>query len=503
VNVFLMHPDRDVDLESELPSQAEDLIQDLELDLLLGVMARRDPLILSLSRRAILLSLVEPEGIVYRQQVLADCLDNAAVVRELYRIAGEALEAKRHAWIWWSLTSTPEAVLHGALRCIEIFVGFLRRLHKLGDEHRANFRSPAFMRFFEMISDELDEQYLRTVEAQLKELKFRRGVLVSARLGEGNSGTDYVLRQPGAHHWRERGPSPFSRSSCSFEISPRDDAGGQAIEQLRGRGVSLVANALAQSADHITGFFNVLMSELAFYVGCLNLSDWLDEKGEPACFPQPLSRDRPAFAAEGLYDLCLSTKLHGNVVGNDLDAEGKALVVITGANQGGKSTFLRSVGLAQLMMQSGMLVPARAFRANVCDGVFTHFKREEDPTMKSGKFDEELSRMSRVAKLIRPTSLLLCNESFASTNEREGSEIGRQVLRALTEAGVKVFFVTHLFDLAHGLFREGSGNVVFLRAERRSDGSRTFRLGEGEPLPTSYGADSYRRIFAVSEHATL
>jgi len=65
----------------------------------------------------------------------------------------------------------------------------------------------------------------------------------------------------------------------------------------------------------------------------------------------------------------------------------------------------------------------------------------------------------------------------------------------LIEAGVKVLFVTHLFDLADGFYRQQLEAALFLRAERRPDGERTFRLQEGEPLPTSYGADSYRRIF--------
>ena len=88
--------------------------------------------------------------------------------------------------------------------------------------------------------------------------------------------------------------------------------------------------------------------------------------------------------------------LKQRVVGNDVNADDKDLVIITGANQGGKSTFLRSLGLAQLMMQCGMFVPAESFCANVCDGIFTHYKREEDVTMKSGKLDEELSRMSDI-----------------------------------------------------------------------------------------------------------
>ena len=175
--------------------------------------------------------------------------------------------------------------------------------------------------------------------------------------------------------------------------------------------------------------------------------------------------------------------------------------MITGANQGGKSTLLRSLGLAQLMMQAGMFVGARSFRASVCNGVFTHYKREEDATMESGKLDEELSRMSEIADQITRHSILLCNESFASTNEREGSEIARQVVRAMLGKRIKVFFVTHMYDLAHSLYAQQLDNALFLRAERQPDGRRTFKLVEREPLATSYGEDSYRRIFGIAEPA--
>jgi DNA mismatch repair ATPase MutS len=136
-------------------------------------------------------------------------------------------------------------------------------------------------------------------------------------------------------------------------------------------------------------------------------------------------------------------------------------------------------------------------RADVCTGVFTHFKREEDATMTHGKLDEELGRMSAIADAIAPDGLLLCNESFASTNESEGAEIARQVVRAMTGSGVRTVFVTHLYDLASGLHEARSESALFLRAEREPDGHRTFRVLPGEPLPTSFGADSYRRIFGV------
>ncbi len=185
-------------------------------------------------------------------------------------------------------------------------------------------------------------------------------------------------------------------------------------------------------------------------------------------------------------------------MGNDAEAQDKQLGIITGANQGGKSTLLRSIGQAQLMMQCGMFAPAQAFSANTCNGIITHYKREEDTTLKSGKLDEELGRMSAIVEHVGSNSLILFNESFAATNEREGSEIARQVVTALLEKGIKVFFVTHQYEFAHSMLQTHRQNGIFLRAERLEDGTRTFKVVEGEPLQTSYGKDLFDSIFVAS-----
>jgi DNA mismatch repair ATPase MutS len=169
--------------------------------------------------------------------------------------------------------------------------------------------------------------------------------------------------------------------------------------------------------------------------------------------------------------------------------------MITGANQGGKSTFLRGLGQAQLMAQAGMFVGAESYCAAVVRDVFTHYKREEDPSLRGGKLAEELSRMSAIADTIRPRSLLLCNESFATTNGREGSQIAAEVVRAMLDCGVRVVFVTHLFDLAEIFRLDERGSALFLRAERGENGTRPFKLMEGPALPTSYGEDAYRKVF--------
>ncbi|GBE21661.1 DNA mismatch repair protein MutS [bacterium BMS3Bbin01] len=495
-----MHRDQDFDAQAEFPPNAEALVQDLALDTLFDTMAGDDRFVLDVVKTAVLSSLVDPDAVVYRQGILRDCLDHPAVVREIYDVAVEAIEAERK--VHWGLSrDSPERILSRSLRVLQVLAGSLRRLREIADQHAGEFRSEGFVRFFGMLAAELTDEYLDTVDFHLRELTFPHGVLISAELGQGNAGTRYVLRQPLAQSWIERFFGGHNRSKFSFVIPERDDNGFKALAELTNKGINRVAGAVAQSADHVNGFIAMLRAELAFHIGCLNLYEELSKKGEPTCFPVPVPPEEVAFTTRGLYDVSLALNVEARVVGNDVNGDGESLVMITGANQGGKSTFLRSVGLAQLMMGSGMFVPAEHFRAGVSSGVFTHFEREEDPTMRRGKLEEELERMEEIADAIRPSSLLLCNESFASTNEREGSEIARQIVRALLERGVRVFFVTHMFDLAEGFQRLDADTALFLRAERKQDGRRTFRMIEGEPLPTSYGEDLYRRIFGTSPGA--
>jgi len=500
MRAFLMCRDEDFDLSGTLPTNEAALTQDLGLNRLFTAAARGDQFLFDVVRRGVLTSLDTPEAIIYRQRILADCLAQPSTIRAIYALTVEALQAEKQ--VWSAFWRSPEAVLSRSVEVLGILVVYLKTLRRMADEHAAKFVSEGFVRLFASLSSELDDAYLQTIEQRLRELKFRRGVLISAELGNGNRGVHHVLRTlPRQRHWIERLRSN-RRSGFGFQIADRDEGGFRALGELRDRGINIAANAVAQSADHILGFFTMLRVELGFYVCCLNLQERLAGKGEPTCYPVPRPAGTLVLSARGLYEVGLSLALEGRIVGNDLSADDKSMVMITGANQGGKSTLLRSVGLAQLMMQSGMLVAAEAFTANVCRGVFTHFKREEDTSMKSGKLDEELKRMSEVVEDVGTNCMLLCNESFAATNEREGSEIARQIVRALTEGGVKVLYVTHQYDLAHSYYILGLETVLFLRAERQSDGTRTFRLAEGEPLSTSYGEDSYRRIFAPTSSRT-
>ncbi len=490
---------RDADRQPQLSPHDRALIQDLELDTLLRAMASGDEFLFDVARKALFSGLQNNvDTILYRQETMKDCLKNAVVARQLYDLTVEAIQGTRkHSW---GISSHyPSSMLYNSIDLLEFLLSMLRKLRSIAEEHSTRFESEAFTALFAMLGKELAADYLATIQNYLAELKFRKGVLLSAELGEWTEGANYVLRQTHGNepNWFERllGKRPPGHT---FYLHERDEAGARILSNIRHRGISRVAIALAQSADHLLSFFKFLRTELAFYIGCLNLHGRLAAKEEPVCFPTPVRAGERTHRFTGLYDVCLSLHIEPRVVGNVADTDGKSLIIVTGANQGGKSTFLRSVGLAQLMMQCGMFVGAKAFKAELCPALFTHYKREEDATMKSGKLDEELARMSEIVDHIGPNSILLCNESFAATNEREGSEIARQIVCALLEKRIKVFYVTHLYEFARNFFDRQTKDAVFLRAERKADGARTFKLLEGEPLETSHGEDLYRQVFEAN-----
>ncbi len=497
MKVRLLHKDRDFDLTQRPPWNERSLRDDLALDVVLSAMGGKDRAIREIAQKVLLSgSKNDVETVLYRQDVLRDVIANPAAVRQLHTLAHQTLEGKRgRAWGMW--TRRPSPALYTAVDVMDLFAEQLRRLRDMARELGPRFRSQGFTTLFALLDGELADSYLDEIKEHLAVLKFREGALVTARLGAGNRGEAYVLRRT---HKDER---PWIRrlldrepSSMTYHLPERDEAGARALSNIRDRSIFDVATALTRSVGHVTAFFETLRRELAFYLGCLNLHDRLAAIGEPICFPRPSPAASRRLAFSGLCDVSLGLQSNQRVVGNSADADGKDVLVITGANRGGKSSLLRAMGLAQVMSQAGLFVAADSYSGALSAGIATHYKREEDAGMKRGKLDEELSRMSEIADHLRPGAMLFCNESFASTNEREGSEIARQLVTALADRGVRVLFVTHLYTFARGLYDHRTERMLFLHAERLPDGQRTFRVLPGEPLATSHGQDLYARVFA-------
>ena len=501
MKAHLLFPDRDFDSKADPPPQWPVVAQDLEVDTLLAAMAQEDAFLLDVAVRTLMAACGAGDGrvIAYRQAALRDAIDHPEQVRALYDLVVEAIESrKKHLFGMGLFGRYPSFNLRGAVELLQTFVQYLRRLRQQADSLAGSFRSEAFGTLFASLQRDIGDDYFDAVQEHLETLRFRHGVLLSAGLGPGNAGSGYVL-----HAGNGSRPGWLARllhqtpPQYTFRLGERDEAGARALSELVDRGINDVASAMAQATDHVLSFFELLRAELGFYVACLNLHRKLTELGVTPCLPECHPMGSLRLQAQALCDPTLALTLQRTPVSNGLAADGKTMVAVTGANQGGKSTFLRSVGLAQLMLHAGMFVAAERYAGELASGIYTHYKREEDADLRGGKLDEELARMREIADLIRSGGLWLSNESFASTNEREGSELLLQVVDALRQRGIKVALVTHLFEAARRLQQQDAEQVLMLRAERRDDGSRSFKLEAGEALQTSFGADLYAEVFAT------
>ena len=233
-------------------------------------------------------------------------------------------------------------------------------------------------------------------------------------------------------------------------------------------------------------FFTELRVAASFYRAALKLKDHMTMKGLALCMPTVRDDRRDGICATGVYDLGLAVESAHTVVASDVDTSNGNILLVTGMNHGGKTTFLRGVGIAQLLAQSGLFVPAETYVCPAFSGILTHFPTEEDDDLAYGKLAEELTRLRADFHILRGGGLALFNESFSTTTTHEGAAIGAEVLRAAGEGGSVCVFVTHLVELAAA--REKLPGAVSLVTERNAHGERTYRIVPGEPLTERYTA---------------
>jgi hypothetical protein len=501
MKAHLLFPNSDFSATAFGPHQLE-LIQDLELDVLLKAMSPNDPFILETARNVLLAPQSDLEVLSWRQAVLKDSLKNQDLVQQMYAWTVQAIEQERKNYLSLFIKH-PSFVISRSTEVLEMFLGILLQLRRLAEKSFPQFESQGFRQFLTLIQTELSDDYLAVVKHFLEELKFPQGLLLSAKLGVDFKGEPYTLRrlEEAPQGWINKLKAVLKKRPPSFRftIADRDESGARALSDMYDQGVNQVANALAQSTDHLLNFLIHLRTELAFYVAGIQLKQEFDSKKIPWSFPELFPAQDRRYQGVKLVDPCLALTLDRPTVGNTFDGDAQNIVIVTGANQGGKSTFLRSIGIALLMAQSGLFVASQSCKLSVSHGLFTHFRRKEDASMTSGKLDEELARMNGLVENLGPHAVVLFNESFAATNEREGSEIASQIVDALLERKIRVFVVTHQYELARRYFEKHRPDVLFLQAELKPDGSRSFRLTQGVPQPTSHGVDLYNEIFG--EHS--
>jgi len=191
--------------------------------------------------------------------------------------------------------------------------------------------------------------------------------------------------------------------------------------------------------------------EFQFYLAYLDYIEPLRHAGLEFCYPE-VSVSCKEVAAQDTFDLALASKLVAEarpVVSNGFRLAGsERIVVVTGPNQGGKTTFARTFGQLHHLAGTGCPVPGSAARLFLPDRIFTHFEREENLARMRGKLEDDLFRISEILQAASPRSIVILNETFASTTLHDAQFLGTKLLTKVMRLDALCVYVTFVDELA-------------------------------------------------------
>lgn len=469
----------------------------------------------------------DPAAIRYRQEVLAD-----AVASSELRALFAQLQPMLHELAYFTKTRTEQSSpLQQAVWRLGELETYVACLTALGDAAALpGMRSAGMGALGAFVRERRQDPVYRRLEAELPALrgglKRRASVTIGINLDSQLRPSEATLLRVHDRKFEDTPlltrlfgvSNPFRPLTRVNRTSSMTPLLGE-LDRVLGAVARPLARALGQFVQLQVRDVLPLEQEIRFYLGGARLVLALRERGMPTCVPgMAPAADRRAQATE-LYDVSLALRgapqeAAGAVVRNDLDAgEDGRIAILTGPNQGGKTTFVRAVGVMQVLAQAGLHVAARTAAISPADRVITHFPSQEGGAGEGGRLAEEARRLGAVFAEASERSVVLLNESLSSTSPSESLYLAEDVVRALRLLGARAIFATHLHELGERLDRinaEGDGGslVVSLvagiapdRPDRDgadgadgSDGSqtrmrRTYRIAPGPPVGSSYARD--------------
>ena len=260
-----------------------------------------------------------------------------------------------------------------------------------------------------------------------------------------------------------------------------------------------------QALSRITADLTDLYDDLMFYLGALRYIRQMEKLSVPLCYPEILPEEARGFDASEMYNPILCVYKKTKAVPNDITfKEGGELLILTGINQGGKTTFLRAVGVCQALFQLGWPVSCLKASISPVKNIVTVFSHEENTNLQHGKLGQELKTVRAGLDQASADSLLLCNEPITGTSPMENLYLSREVLSACKLQGFHGIWVTHIYDLASGaddMNRDLSGSTISsltaVAVGEGADVAASYIIKRGEPKFTSYAKEVLRRETGV------
>jgi DNA mismatch repair protein MutS len=466
--------------EPEASSEQPDFLSDLNLDRIIeAVTAHKEEYDL---KPFFWTPLRDPELVRYRQEVMRDLEDEAVMaciqafaekmrtVRRYLALA-EKLDYEYHKKGW---------ILEAALVYGDAVITLAHDLAAMPLKSRGLLafckwvqgfaQAPAFVSFV------VEAQQVKVALAELKYCVIIESGKFKVKRYEGE--VDYSIeierifekfRQGDVDSYLVRLPEHFGMSHIEAQILGF-------VARLYPEPFAALDDFCAHHARFLDETIQAFDREIQFYVAYLDFLAEFKRKGLPFCYPRVSTADKAEFVRDG-FDLALALAKRDEanaIVLNDFSLEGpERIIVVTGPNQGGKTTFARMVGQIHYLASLGCPVPGREARVFLCDRIFTHFERVEDIHNLRGKLEDDLFRIHEMLSRATPDSLFILNEIFTSTTLKDAIFLSREIMARLIELDTLGVWVTFLDELAS----LGEKTVSMVATVDPTDPSvRTFKI---------------------------
>ncbi len=449
----ILYNDYADNLEKEI-KEDDDFLSDLNLDQIIDniTASKKEYNIETFFKRP----LTDLNAILYRQQIMQELEDEELFLkielftkkmrelRQLLTLVNDLdYKYNKHGWF---------------MKGVEVYCQAVNEL--VDGLKRSGLNSEGFLAFREYLLDYVDTDYFKTLQKGMREIKEELAEIkyclningAQVRVQEYQDETDY----------RPEIEKTFARFNEGGDENYKQELRtATGMNHIEAKIIELVAKLYpdifarleqyyAVNFDFVDQTISTFDREVQFYLAYLDNIAPLKKAGLNFCYPL-LSTDEKEESCQQMFDLALAQKncqQKEEVITNDFHLQKQErIIVVTGPNQGGKTTFARSFGQLHYLASLGLAVPARKARLFLIEGIYSHFEREENIQDLHGKLEDDLLRVHKILKQITDCSLVILNEIFASTTAKDAVFMGKKVLDRIIEKDAIAICVAFLDEL--------------------------------------------------------